>query len=74
MEAGTELPVAIDKDMRHAVQEAVKGIGQIPGDLLHPRLVWIRRASGEVNASSGEFHHEEQVARDQSATSPNLDR
>ena len=35
--------------------------------------MWIRRASGEVNASCGEFHDEEQVVRDEAAFRPDLD-
>ena len=45
-----ELVVAIHEQVTLAVQEAVLTVRQIPGHLLHPRLVGIGRASGEVNA------------------------
>ncbi len=43
------------------MEKAVFGIGQIPCDLLHPTLVRICGATGEVDAASFQLHDEQQV-------------
>ena len=41
-----------------AVEETVKGVGKIPGNLLHPQLVGVHRTASKVNSTRGNLHHE----------------
>ncbi|MHC4406087.1 MAG: hypothetical protein ACYTG0_41145 [Planctomycetota bacterium] len=54
------------------MEKAIFTVGQITGDLFHPTLVRIRRATGKVNTTSGHFHDEEQIVRDQSSPAPDF--
>lgn len=60
--------------MTLAIEEAVLPVRQIPSDLLHPGFVGMDRATGEVNSSRLQFHHEQQVVRNEPAFGPHFDR
>jgi hypothetical protein len=68
-----ELRVAIDQDVSFAEKEAIFHVGQVPGDLLHPRSIWVGCATGEVNAPGSQLHDEEEIERHQPALRPHLD-
>jgi hypothetical protein len=54
----TKLAVSIHKHVQLAVQESIKGIGKIPGNLLHPLFIGARRKASEVNTPRGDLHDE----------------
>ena len=47
-------------------------VGQFAGSLLHPRFVRTGVATGEMNASSLQFHDEEQIESYQTTLGPDL--
>ena len=56
------------------MQEAVYGIGQVSGDLLHPDCVGIGRTAGEVSTPCLELHDKQQVEGNEAAFRPNFNR
>ena len=72
MEGGTERAVPIDEHVSHAVHETVNGVGEVPGDLFHPGLVGIRRATGKVDTSRGDLHNEQEVVGDEATLCPHF--
>ena len=55
-ESWAELAVPIHEHVPLTVQETVKGVGKISGNLLHPQLVGARRTASKVNTTN--LHHE----------------
>jgi len=53
-----ELGIPVHDQVTLGLEKAVFRIGQIPGNLLHPRFMWIRRAAREMNAAGLQLHDE----------------
>jgi len=60
-ERRTELAVPIQEHVTLAAEEAVLGVGQVPGNLRHPRCVGIGRATGEADPTHDDLHDEQQI-------------
>ena len=68
-----ELGVSIHDQVLLSAEKAVVYIRQISRDLLHPSLMGTRCASSEVNPASLEFHHKQQIERDEPSRCPDFD-
>ena len=68
-----ELRIAIHDQVAFTVKKTIFRIGQVSGNDFHPGLIWIRCASGQVNAARLQLHDEQQVIGDQPASGPDFD-
>jgi hypothetical protein len=55
------------------VEEAVSGVGQVTGDLRHPRLVRLTRDPRDLYREGPELHDKEDDVADQSAKGQHFD-
>jgi hypothetical protein len=55
-------------------KKSIFGVARIPGNLEHPRFVWIGSTTSEVHPPGSQIHNKEQVDSDQSTLGPDFDR
>src|SRR5262249_60790762 len=65
--------VSVQDDVLHAAQESVARIGQVPGELRHPRAVRLRRDPGDLHHASLQLYDEEDDVADQAVQRQHLD-
>ena len=68
-----ELGVPVEDEEPFPGEGAVERIGEISGDLHHPRFSWTGRDPSNVDATCCKLDHEEDVERNESTRCPNLD-
>jgi len=62
----------IMNEITAAAQKPVDAIGQVPGDLLHPRPIGLRDDAGNMHLPRGQSSHEENVVADQTQSRPHF--
>ena len=62
-----ELRIAVADQEAVGKEEAVNGIGQVPRDLCHERLIRVRSRAGDVDSASLQVDQEERVVGDQAS-------
>ncbi len=69
-----EFSVAVQEEIAAILEKTILSIGQISGDLFHPRFIRVGGATSKADASAGQLHHEQQVEGNQPALGPYFDR